>query len=506
MSGTDTPRPGAFVAGRREDTAPRTIALAAALVLLAVAVLLVQFSGLTDRPQGFYLDESSFAWNAWTILQDGVDEHGRAWPIFFESFGDWKTGPFIYLLAGVFAVTGPSILATRVVVATAGVIAVALLGALGYRGTRRIEVGLLTGLTALLLPWTFEPTRLSLEVALVPALIAGLLVALDRFPPGSSRASVVLLAGLLALLTYTYTLGRLLGPLLALGLIVYAVPGRRLAVLATWAVFGVLLVPFLLFNVSNPGALTVRLTEAGYLGRPPVEVVTTFAAQLLGNVDPGRWLLTSDANPRHHVPGIMGSMLVATYVLALGGLVLALRRFVRDPWSRYLVVGTLAALVPASLTLDDFHVHRLIALPVFLIALTIPAQAWLLSAGRGVGWRRAAFAVLTIATVAQGAWFQVRYDALARERGGWFDAEYPRLLDVALATGADPVYLEDGIVPGYVHGLWYGAVRGVPAGRFVHLPRDTRAPDGAVVLSSVTDCTPCEELDVGGFFKVYRIP
>ena len=61
-------------------------------------------------------------------------------------------------------------------------------------------------------------------------------------------------------------------------------------------------------------------------------------------------------------------------------------------------------------------------------------------------------------------------------------------------------------MPGYIHGYWYGALRGVPPERFVHMPRATRAPSGAIVLSSVTDCTPCQELDAGGFFKLYRVP
>ena len=85
------------------------------LVAFAVLVLVVQYTGLTDRPTGFYLDESSFAWNAWSLVTTGADEHGRTWPLFFESFGDWKTAPYIYLLAAVFAVTGPSILAARVI-------------------------------------------------------------------------------------------------------------------------------------------------------------------------------------------------------------------------------------------------------------------------------------------------------------------------------------------------------------------------------------------------------
>ena len=58
------------------------------LVAFAVMVLVVQFTGLTDRPPGYYIDESSFSWNAWTIDMAGVDEHGRSFPLFFEAFGE----------------------------------------------------------------------------------------------------------------------------------------------------------------------------------------------------------------------------------------------------------------------------------------------------------------------------------------------------------------------------------------------------------------------------------
>ena len=481
--------------------------LLVALVAFAILVLIVQFNGLTDRPTGFYLDESSFSWNAWSLVATGADEHGRPWPIFFESFGDWKTAPYIYMLATVFAITGPSILAARVLSASVGVIAVAALGALAYRMTGRPVVAVLTAAMTLLLPWTFEPTRLALEVAVMPALVGGFLLALHARPPGSSRWSMVLLAAILALLTYTYTLGRLLGPLLALGLLVYASRDRWRAIAGTWLVYGLLLVPFFLFNLLTPDALLVRLNEAGYLGRPLPEVAGTFVAQLLGNLDPYRLLVTGDPNDRHHVPDIGGSMLVGVLGFVLIGIGLAIRRFATDPFLRYLVFGLVVSFIPASLTLEPFHVHRLIAVPVFAIALTIPAQEWLLAgSGGSSAMRKAVFGALALAVVVQGIWFQVRYDEVARNRGGWFDAEYPRLLDAAFATGADRIYLEDGIVPTYVHGYWYGALRGIGTGRFVHLPRDARAPSGAVVLSSVTDCTPCEELDAGGFYKLYRIP
>jgi 4-amino-4-deoxy-L-arabinose transferase-like glycosyltransferase len=298
-------------------------------------------TGLTDRPQGFYLDESSFSWNAWTIVQDGVDEFGRPWPLFFESFGDWKTGPYIYMLSGVYALTGPSILAARALSAVAGLATVFLLAWLAYRWTKRPAVALLTGAAALLNPWTFEPTRLALEVAFMPALVAAYLVVLYVRPPTRERwvSSALTLAVILGLITYTYTLGRLLGPLLAFGLVLYASHRNWKGIVATWVVYTVLLVPLLAFAATNPGALTVRLAEAGYLGGPLPEVVGRFVGQLLGNVDPGRALWVGDLNERHHVAGIMGSLLVGTLVLALVGIVRVAREAARDPWSRYLLYG-----------------------------------------------------------------------------------------------------------------------------------------------------------------------
>ena len=315
----------------------------------------------------------------------------------------------------------------------------------------------------------------------------------------------MLLAAILALLTYTYTLGRLLGPLLALGLLVYASRDRWRAIAGTWLVYGLLLVPFLLFNLFTPDALLVRLNEAGYLGRPLPEVAGTFVAQLLGNLDPYRLLVTGDPNDRHHVPEIGGSMLVGVLGFALIGVVVAIRRFTADPFLRYLVFGLVASFIPASLTLDPFHVHRLIAVPVFAIALTIPAQEWLLRRGGPARcerrssppspsrWSRRASGSRSATTRrrATGA-----AGSMPSTRGCWTPPSRPKPTD--LPRGRHRADVRPRL-------LVRRAARDRPE-RFVHLPRDTRAPSGAIVLSSVTDCTPCEELDAGGFYKLYRIP
>src|SRR5437868_15013689 len=112
-----------------------------ALLLVAVGVALY-FGGLRHNPPGFHLDESSIAYNAHTVSQTGRDEHGEAWPLYFRAFGEFKNPVLIYLLAALFRLTGPSILAARVLSATAGLAAAALLGLLAARSTRSRAAGL----------------------------------------------------------------------------------------------------------------------------------------------------------------------------------------------------------------------------------------------------------------------------------------------------------------------------------------------------------------------------
>src|SRR5256885_8404144 len=125
------------------------------LVILLCLVLasVSYFIRVIQNPPGYYIDESSISYNAYTISQTGHDEFGNSWPLYFRAFGDYKNPVYIYLLAGLFKLTGPGILAARMLGAVAGVVAALLLGLLAARVTRRRDVGLLVATSALLTPW-----------------------------------------------------------------------------------------------------------------------------------------------------------------------------------------------------------------------------------------------------------------------------------------------------------------------------------------------------------------
>src|SRR3954465_964713 len=290
------------------------------ICLAVVAASGVYFVHVPDHPPGFSIDESSICYNAYTVSATGRDEYSQSWPLFFRAFGEYKNPTIIYLLAGLFRITGPSIASARFLSAAMGLATCLLLGVLTWQMTRRWIATVTIAVSASLTPWLFESSRLVFEVAVYPAIVVLFLLAvwhcarknqwrwLDVFP----------LAVTLALLTYSYSIGRLLGPLLAFGLIFFGKRERLSGLVKTWIVFAILLLPLFAFHLSHPDALTGRFKALTYLGNevPAAGALKQFVLQYAANLDPWRWLVTGEYNVRDHLQGT-GALLAATVCLGL---------------------------------------------------------------------------------------------------------------------------------------------------------------------------------------------
>lgn len=492
----------------------RRFYIAAALLLLFGGGVLYLWRVPTDPP-GFYIDESSICYNAHAISQTGRDEYGSAWPLFFHAFGEYKNPTLIYLLAGLFKVTGPGITVARFCVANLGLFTGVLLGLLAWKMTRRFVIAAAMTLAAWLTPWLFECSRVVLEVAVYPCLLALFLLATWR----ASRKTkwtwldIIALTAILALLTYSCSIGRLLGPLLALGLVLLVPVGGWRPLFGVWLGYAGSLVPMLIFQQSHPGALTNRFRDLTYLSRekPVWASLGEFLRRYGEDINPWRWLITGGTDPRDHLPGT-GSMLAAIVLLGLAGLCLVLRYHWRDPWWRFVLYALLVSVVPAALTRNEFSQLRLIAFPVFFLVLTIPALSWLAprrgSDDEHAAFKRFLFAAAVMTIVGQGVCFQSLYHRSAP--GFWyvFDARFPRkVLAPALATHSKPLYLVDGPgKSGYIQALWYGVLSRVEPERFVRLQPGTPVPPSAVTISTEEACDNCRLIARSLNYIVYAVP
>lgn len=479
-----------------------------AAVVCAFAFALYAWD-VPSNPPGFYIDESSIAYNALEISRTGADEYGQVLPLYFRAFGDYKNPVYVYTLAALFRVTGPSIKAARLLSACLGALAALLLGLLAARLTGRRAAGVIVGLSALLTPWLYESSRLVFEVAAYPLAVVLFLLALRRAWANErwTRVDVLSIASALALLTYTYSIGRLLAPLLALGLLFFLTRRNFARVLGTLGLYALSLAPLFVFNLRNPGALTERFQLITYL-KPEsgvADAVRGFAIHYLADINPVRWLVTGEPNIRDHLPDAP-ALLFVTLLLACAGVAIVLFRHRREAWWRFQLYALAASVVPAALTVNDFPQLRLIAFPVFLHVLVAPAVAWTLE---GSGRRRVMLYVSVALLVAQGAQFQRYFHARAPERWYIFDARFPsKILAPALAAArGGKVYLRDGPGrSGYIQALWHGALRGVEDSRFVRLSQREAAPPGAVVISTEEDCSNCVVLTHSINYMLFVVP
>jgi 4-amino-4-deoxy-L-arabinose transferase-like glycosyltransferase len=481
----------------------------AELFLLAVSLLVVvsYFYDVPRNPVGFFVDEASIAYNAHTVAESGKDEHGQTLPLYFRAFGEYKSPVYIYILSAIFWFTGPSELVARLLSAVMGLAAAMLFGMLAARLSGRRIAGLIVFLAAALTPWIFEVSRLVFEVAFLPLNLALFLLLLQRAAK-SERWSWRICAGLgalLGLIVYTYSVGRLLAPLFALGLAVFFTRLRWRKVILTWMIFGITLLPLAVFTLRHPGAMSARFKHVTYIkpGDSRSQIVVHFVKNYASSFSPRRWLLRGDPEPRHHLPG-MGSLLVGAVLLAALGLLVVLLRYRQDAWWRFIVYGLLVSPIPAALTLDHFHTLRLIALPGFLLVLTVPAIQFLMD--EDFPWRtacRLGLTALVLLTILQGAIFHWRFhEALPREDA--FDSYYQELLTKALAQPERPIYLFDKTPAAYVYAYWYATVGGLSVDNFYRVPPGESPPPGAVVIGHELPCADCEIITQRGQFQVYR--
>jgi Dolichyl-phosphate-mannose-protein mannosyltransferase len=455
-----------------------------------LAVMGFQLWVTSSNPPGYHRDEAALSYNAYSIATTARDEDGALLPLFFRSYGDYKSPLYPYLLASIFRITGPHAAVARWFSAVLGALAVVLLGLLAKRITSRNVVAVVVVVLAGLTPWLFELGRVALEVATQPLLVTSLLLALHRAWRKRTWTAWegVPVGLLLGLLLYSYTGNRLLAPLLAAALAVFAGRGRWRWLLAAWGTFAVLLVPLGVYALRHPGTVTARYgaTTIAREGHSHGWVVLQAMANWFHDIDPWFWATSGDPAPYVHNGGY-ASLFGAVVLLALVGFALVLWRRRGDLWWRYVVVAALLAPIPAALTVDRHNAIRLAALPVFCIVLAIPPLDALLVSPRRSPLVAVLLGVLAVTVVVQFIQFLDAYRLRGPARLVLFDAGVDPLLRQAFATGKT-IYIDYDDRGAQTQAHWHAVEDGVPVNRVQVLPDGGIPPKGSVVFGLFQSC------------------
>ncbi len=245
------------------------------ILLLAILALGLglRLYRLGDVPAGFFCDEASIGYNAYTLLTQGADEYGVPHPIFFRAFGEYKSPIEIYSTVPFIAVFGLNEVAVRltsVVYGELGLVAIYLLvGQLFQHSRRREALALASALLLAISPWHIHFSRVSLE-GLMPWVFFTTL-GLYLFLKAQERPWILPAAMVsFALALYSYFPARIFVPLLGIGLCLiyyrfFLTHWRETLVSA--AVLAICLVPFVQ-NLFAPGGFA-RWQQVSVFANPP---------------------------------------------------------------------------------------------------------------------------------------------------------------------------------------------------------------------------------------------
>lgn len=231
------------------------------LLILALAAGL-RFYKLGDYPAGFFCDEASIGYNAFTILHTGRDEHGVKFPLYFAAFGEYKNPVYIYCTVPFVALFGLDEFSTRFPAALFGLLTV-LFAFLLFREMFSTREGVLAALMLAICNWHIHFSRIAFELISLPCLFTAGLYLLYR---GTVRKTVCLFpaAFVLGLSLYTYGTGKIFIPLFLVGyLILFAryFWRKKLATLLAVCVFAGTVCPLVWYSIKYPQRARARFDQ-----------------------------------------------------------------------------------------------------------------------------------------------------------------------------------------------------------------------------------------------------
>jgi hypothetical protein len=340
-------------------------------LIVACAVVASHLVALGTAPPGLFWDEAAFGYNGWAISHFGTDQYGTHFPLFFRSFGDYKSPAGVYLeaLLTSFLPLNPWVI--RLPNALAGIALAFAAGWLGWRLTSSHAVVLILVLEAAFEPWLFHLGRTMLEADLLaPLCYVLMLVALAA--GGERRLRSCIAAGiLLGGACFTAQPARFFTPVV-LVIVLFAfrrtLRGPRLAALVVPVALGTIIL------ITAGNAATARLREVSVFNG---NGLASGAWHALGNyfqyLGPFLLFIRGDTNLRHS-SGFEGLLFATAAVpLALGAVAAFRRR--NEPLATIALLGALIAPAGASLTTDVTARRDVVALPFLLMLLAYGWQA-----------------------------------------------------------------------------------------------------------------------------------
>lgn len=368
------------------------------LILIVLLGAVLRFAYLSQMPPSLNWDEISHGYNAYSILKTGKDEWGQFLPVAnFRAYGDYPLPLNLYLTIPFEVVFGLTQTAIRLPHALLGTLTIISVYFLVVGLTKNKKMGLLAGFLAAIDPWLLFPSRAVFQSNLsVFLLISAFALFFNR---EKNKWFLPITFLLLGLTLFSYHSTRIFTPIILIVLVfVYRneflkrIRERKSEAIIS-LVFALLFfvpLPFILLNpaararsgvvfIIDQGAIN-QIENARATSKSPFKQLlynkaTYFGEKFFGNyftyLTPNFLFLKGGTQYQFSVPN-QGLLYLVSSPFFYLGLLLLIKKAVKDKDYRFLLFWLILSPIPAAITQDQSAVIRattMLPIPEILVAI-----------------------------------------------------------------------------------------------------------------------------------------
>jgi hypothetical protein len=315
------------------------------ILIFVAAALSVRLVKLDQVPPHLSSDEISIAFDAYSLVHTGRDEHAIAFPVSLTSLGNYKAPLYAYLLAPLTLVFGNSDLTAKLPSVISGILAVLIIFHISYLLSRNFKVAFFSSFILAVTPWHIYTSRMVLETNLALLFMSlGLILFLTD--------SHLLSAVCLSLSLYAYHTQWGLVPLLATFMFFSLLPRQPKSALKFLIVFLLFTVPLFTDYLQHSGTSARANVEVIWhdpASNTPLSFTKTFISNYFSYTNPGYLFFTGLGlfpNPHPFQSGLFVWPLIIPFFTGL----FHLKKYISKRHVNFFIFWTMVSPVVPALT------------------------------------------------------------------------------------------------------------------------------------------------------------
>ncbi|MEA5533093.1 ArnT family glycosyltransferase [Crocosphaera sp. XPORK-15E] len=327
------------------------------LSIIIIIAALIRIVFLDKIPNGFFPDEASNAYDAYSILHTGRDQYGDFLPLVFKSANDYREGLYIYLMIPFIKIFGLNEFAARMTSGVIGTLTVLIVYYLAKEVFNQ-RVALFSALLLAVSPWHIQFSRITFRAILFPCLFC---LSLLFFFKSFKNPKFLPLSGLLfSFSIFTYQSARVFVPLFLIGLIFIFhqfLWQHKFYTLLASLVFLLFFIPQIIFYVSPQGMTRANdvILSSNWL---------TIIKVYFSHFSPEFLFFKGDPNPRH-LPQHRGELYYFEMITIPLGLFYLIKEKRKE--NTIFLIWLILYPLPAALTSEIHSLRAIIGAPLFAI-------------------------------------------------------------------------------------------------------------------------------------------